>query len=56
MNKDGGTAMADQLGRFGMAIAVIALIASGLYQFSGSVSVATSPQGVAFHPLNWRPQ
>ncbi len=48
--------MTDQLGRFGMAIAVIALIASGLYQLGGSVSIATSPQGVAFHPQNWQPQ
>lgn len=32
--------MADQLGRFGMAIALIGLIAAGLYQFSGRVYVA----------------
>jgi hypothetical protein len=31
--------MADQLGRFGMAVTLIALIATGLYQFSGSVSL-----------------
>ena len=30
--------MADQLGRIGMAVTLIALIATGLYQFSGSVS------------------
>ncbi len=47
--------MADQLGRFGMAIAVIVLIASGLYQFSGSVSVDTGARGVTFHSQNWRP-
>ena len=29
--------MADQLGRIGMAVTLIALIATGLYQFSGSV-------------------
>ncbi len=44
--------MADQLGRFGMAIAVIALIASGLYQFSGSVSVTTGARGIIVHSLN----
>ena len=27
--------MADQLARFGMAIAVVTLIVSGLYQFTG---------------------
>jgi hypothetical protein len=31
--------MADRLGRFGMAVTVIALIATGLYQFSGRVSI-----------------
>jgi hypothetical protein len=31
--------MADQLGRFGMAVTLIALIATCLYQFSGSVSL-----------------
>ena len=42
--------MADQLGRFGMAIAVIALIETGLYQFSGSISVVeTRAQGIVFH-------
>ena len=42
--------MADQLGRFGMAIAVIALIATGLYQFSGHVSIVeTRSQGIVFH-------
>ncbi|HZL62853.1 MAG TPA: hypothetical protein VFC32_11205 [Pseudolabrys sp.] len=43
--------MTDQLGRFGMAIAVIALIATGLYQFSGSVSVVetTRSQSIVFH-------
>jgi hypothetical protein len=30
--------MADQLGRIGMAVTLITLIATGLYQFSGSVS------------------
>ncbi len=39
-----------------MAVAVIALIASGLYQFSGSVSVDTGPRGIAIHSQNWRPQ
>jgi len=42
--------MVHQLGRFGMAVAVIALIASGLYQFGGSVSVVTSSQGLYVHP------
>ena len=31
--------MVDQLVRFGMAITVITLIATGLYQFSGHVEV-----------------
>ena len=45
--------MADQLGRFGIAIAVIALIATGLYQFSGSVSVVeTSNRVIVFHSVN----
>ena len=30
--------MVDQLGRIGMAVTLIALIATGLYQFSGSVN------------------
>jgi type IV secretory pathway VirB2 component (pilin) len=42
--------MTDQLGRFGMAIAVIALIATGLYQFSGSISVVeTGTRVVVIH-------
>ena len=42
--------MADQLGRIGMAVTLIALIATGLYQFSGSVSVVeTRTQGIVFH-------
>jgi type IV secretory pathway VirB2 component (pilin) len=42
--------MTDQLGRFGMAIAVISLIATGLYQFSGSVSVVeTGTRVVVIH-------
>ncbi len=41
--------MAHQLGRFSMAIAVIALVATGLYQFSGAVSVDTGAHGVFFH-------
>jgi hypothetical protein len=45
--------MADQLGRFGMAIAVIALIASGLYQFGGYASVEQpGARVVVFHPSN----
>lgn len=32
--------MADQLGRFGMALALIGLIATGLYQFSGRIDFA----------------
>ena len=42
--------MVDQVGRFAMTIAVIALIASGLYQFGGSVSVVTGAQGVYVNP------
>ena len=42
--------MADQLGRFGMAIAVIARVATGLYQFSGRVSVVeTRTTAIVFH-------
>jgi len=42
--------MAEQLGRFGMALAVIALCAGCLYQFSGFASfVAPGTPGVVFH-------
>ena len=51
MNQGPGADIADQLGRFGMAIAVIALIATGLYQFSGSISVVeTRAQASSFIP------
>jgi hypothetical protein len=42
--------MADQLTRFGMALVVIALAASCLYQFSGFASYsAPGKPGVVFH-------
>jgi hypothetical protein len=45
--------MADQLGRFGMALAVIALAATCLYQFSGFASyVSPGTPGVVFHSAN----
>jgi hypothetical protein len=47
---DRETNLADQLGRFGMAIAVIALCAGCLYQFSGFASyTAPGKPGVVFH-------
>jgi hypothetical protein len=42
--------MADQLGRFSIAMAVIALFATGLYQFSGFASYkAPGTPGIVFH-------
>ena len=42
--------MADQLGRFSVAVAVIALFATGLYQFSGFANYkAPGTPGVVFH-------
>jgi hypothetical protein len=47
---DRGTDFADQLGRFCMAIAIIALCAGCLYQFSGFASYAgPGTPGVVFH-------
>jgi hypothetical protein len=46
---DRETNLADQLGRFGMALVVIALCAGCLYQFSGFASYAgPGKQGVVF--------
>jgi len=45
--------MADQLARFGMAITLITLIATSLYQFSGRVSVVEpGTPGIVYHFLN----
>jgi hypothetical protein len=47
---DRETDMVGQLGRFGMAIAVVALCATCLYQFSGFASyVVPGTPGVVFH-------
>jgi hypothetical protein len=45
--------MADQLGRFGIAIAVVTLIATGLYQFSGLNVVESSSSGIVLHSRNY---
>jgi len=37
--------MANDLGRFGLAIALIALIASGLYELGGTVSASRPGNG-----------
>jgi hypothetical protein len=47
---DRETNFADQLGRFGMALAIVALCATCLYQFSGFASYAEpGTPGIIFH-------